>query len=81
MYYDAKLLCRCRPFYSIVLKSIVEEAKILGYSSIMHYFEDANMDIPECILERKVAGILIVGKNLFWKSKNIKNTGIPIVLS
>ena len=32
-------------FYSIVLKSIVEEAKILGYSSIMHYFEDANMDL------------------------------------
>lgn len=51
-------------FYSIVLKSIVEEAKILGYSSIMHYFEDANMDIPECILERKVAGILIVEKSL-----------------
>lgn len=67
-------------FYSIVLKSIVEEAKILGYSSIMHYFEDANMDIPECILERKVAGILIVGKISSGNLKTLKNTGIPIVL-
>ena len=49
-------------FYSIVLRSIVEEAKSLGYFSIMNYFDDSNMELPECIVDRKVAGIVIVGK-------------------
>lgn len=67
-------------FYSIVLRSIVEQAKTFGYYSILNYFEDSDFVIPECIHERKVAGILIVGKisdeNLFM----LKKTGIPIVL-
>ena len=32
------------------IQFIVEEAKNLGYSSIMNYFEDQYMDIPECIV-------------------------------
>ena len=67
-------------FYSIVLKSIVEEAKNLGYSSIMNYFEDQYMNIPECIVERKVAGIIIVGKISDMNLRKLKTTGIPIVL-
>ena len=67
-------------FYSIVLKSIVEEAKNLGYSSIMNYFEDQHMEIPECITERKVAGIIIVGKISDMNLRKLKTTGIPIVL-
>lgn len=67
-------------FYSIVLKSIVEEAKNLGYSSIMNYFEDMHMDIPECIIDRKVAGILIVGKISDMNLQKLKSIGIPIVL-
>lgn len=67
-------------FYSIVLKAIVEEAKNLGYSSIMNYFEDMHMDIPECIIDRKVAGILIVGKISDMNLQKLKSIGIPIVL-
>lgn len=67
-------------FYSIVLKSIVEEAKNLGYSSIMNYFEDMHMDISECIIDRKVAGILIVGKISDMNLQKLKSIGIPIVL-
>lgn len=67
-------------FYSIVLRSIVDEAKNLGYSSIMNYFEDEHMDMPECIVERKVAGIVVVGKICDHNLKQLKKTGIPIVL-
>lgn len=67
-------------FYSIVLRSIVEEAKSLGYFSIMNYFDDTNMELPECIVVRKVAGIVIVGKISDMNLNQLKQTGIPIVL-
>lgn len=67
-------------FYSIVLRSIVEEAKSLGYFSIMNYFDDSNMELPECIVDRKVAGIVIVGKISDMNLNQLKQTGIPIVL-
>lgn len=67
-------------FYPIVLRAIIEEAKNLGYSSIMNYFEDDHMDIPECIVERKVAGIVVVGKISDLNLEKLKKTGIPIVL-
>ena len=41
-------------FYSIVLRSIVEQAKVFGYFSILNYFEDGHFVVPECIEERKV---------------------------
>lgn len=67
-------------FYSIVLRSIVEQAKTLGYFSILNYFEDQQLEIPECIVDRKVAGILIVGKISDQNLLSLKKTGIPIVL-
>lgn len=67
-------------FYSIVLRSIVEQAKIFGYFSILNYFEDNNFVIPECIVERKAAGILIVGKISDTNLMTLKSVGIPIVL-
>ena len=67
-------------FYSIVLRSIVEHAKSFGYFSILSYFEDNHLIIPECIHERKVAGILIVGKISDQNLMTLKKIGIPIVL-
>ncbi|MEG0275720.1 MAG: LacI family DNA-binding transcriptional regulator [Coprobacillus sp.] len=67
-------------FYSIVLKSIVEQAKLFGYFSILNYFEDNDFIIPECIVERKAAGILIVGKISDMNLMSLKKLGIPIVL-
>lgn len=67
-------------FYSIVLRSIVEHAKSLGYFSILNYFEDNSMEIPECVIERKVAGVLIVGKISDNNLIQLKNMGIPVVL-
>lgn len=67
-------------FYSIVLRSIVEQAKVFGYFSILNYFEDNNFVVPECIVERKAAGILIVGKISDINLMTLKRIGIPIVL-
>ena len=67
-------------FYSIVLRSIVECAKELGYISILNYFEDNQFEFPNCIIDRKVAGILVVGKISDQNLNQLKNTGIPVVL-
>lgn len=67
-------------FYSIVLHSIVERAKELGYISILNYFEDNQFEFPDCIIDRKVAGILVVGKISDQNLNQLKNTGIPVVL-
>lgn len=67
-------------FYSIVLRSIVERAKQLGYISILNYFEDNQFEFPDCIIDRKVAGILVVGKISDQNLNHLKNTGIPVVL-
>lgn len=67
-------------FYSIVLRSIVERAKELGYISILNYFEDNQFEFPDCIIDRKVAGILVVGKISDQNLNQLKNTGIPVVL-
>ena len=67
-------------FYSIVLRSIVEQAKKFGYFAILNYFEDHSLIIPDCILERKVSGILIVGKISDKNLITIKNIGLPVVL-
>lgn len=67
-------------FYSIVLCSIVEHARSKGYSSILNYFEDEHFEFPDCILERKVAGILVVGKISDKNLNKLKKTGICVVL-
>lgn len=67
-------------FYSIVLRSIVECAKELGYISILNYFEDNQFEFPDCIIDRKIAGILVVGKISDQNLNQLKNTGIPVVL-
>ena len=67
-------------FYSIVLRSIVEQAKVFGYFSILNYFEDGHFVVPECIEERKVAGILVVGKISDSNLLLLKNIGVPGVL-
>lgn len=67
-------------FYSMVLHAIVEKAKEYGYYSILNYFEEAQFIVPQCIEERKVAGILVVGKISDNHLKLLKLTGIPVVL-
>lgn len=67
-------------FYSIVLRSIVEQAKVFGFFSILNYFDDKQFQLPECINDRKVSGVIIVGKISEDNLMLLKKTAIPIVL-
>lgn len=67
-------------FYSIVLRSIVEQAKVFGFFSILNYFDDQKLELPECIVDRKVSGVIVVGKISDDNLMLLKRTGIPIVL-
>lgn len=67
-------------FYSIVLRSIVEQAKVFGFFSILNYFDDKQFQLPECINDRKVSGVIIVGKISEDNLMLLKRTAIPIVL-
>ena len=67
-------------FYSTVLQSIIDEAKLLGYFSILSYFEDNQFSIPESVEERKVAGIIVIGKISEHNLTVLSQMAIPIVL-
>lgn len=67
-------------FYSIVLRAISEQAKTLGYFSILNYFEDSAFEVPECVTDRKVSGVLVVGKISDQNLMKLKSMGIPVVL-
>ena len=58
----------------------VEQAKKFGYFAILNYFEVHSLIIPDCILERKVSGIIIVGKISDNNLIIIKYIGLPVVL-
>jgi DNA-binding LacI/PurR family transcriptional regulator len=49
-------------FYSEILYYVIKEAKYYGYDTIVHYFNEQNMNIPGCIAKRQVAGIIVLGK-------------------
>jgi DNA-binding LacI/PurR family transcriptional regulator len=67
-------------FYSAVLYSIVEEAKRMGYNTIINYFDDSAFVKPECINENKVAGIIVIGKIHDDNLTDLEQLDYPIVL-
>jgi len=67
-------------FYGKVLYSAVQESKNKGYDTLLNYFNDENMVIPNCIVKRKVSGILVIGKISNENVVTLKSFNIPIVL-
>lgn len=67
-------------FYSAVLYSIVEEAKRMGYNTIINYFDDTEFTRPECVKENKVAGIIVIGKIHDNNLTSLERLQHPIVL-
>jgi LacI family transcriptional regulator len=68
------------PFYSRVILGIENESKKNGYDIIVSFLNTEEFEIPACIENRKVTGILIVGtiKDEFVKIATSYN--IPIVM-
>jgi DNA-binding LacI/PurR family transcriptional regulator len=49
-------------FYGRILYSIIKEAKNRRYEILIRYFNEQDMNVPDCIVKRRIAGILVLGK-------------------
>lgn len=56
-------------FYGKVLLGVVEEAKKNGYDALMNFFDDDDFEVPTIIMQRRVSGVIVIGK---IKDKNIE---------
>jgi DNA-binding LacI/PurR family transcriptional regulator len=68
------------PFYSKVILGIENESKKNGYDIIVNFLNTEEFEIPACIENRKVSGILMVGTIKDEHVKIIKSYNIPIVM-
>lgn len=68
-------------FYGRVLFAVVEEAKKLGYDVLMNFFDDDNFEIPVTIVERRVAGVIVIGKIKDCNIEQIRDTHTALVLA
>lgn len=85
--YSSKNICvllrsiyfRDMHFYSKILIGIEQEARKSGYDLLINFYEDEFM-IPNCVENKRVAGIVIVGKIEDDYLIQLKNYHIPVVL-
>lgn len=85
--YSSKNICvllkniyfRDMHFYSKILLGIEEEARRNGYDVLINFFESED-EIPSCIENRRVSGVVIVGKVEDQYLVKIKSYKIPVVL-
>lgn len=68
-------------FYGKVLFAAVEEAKKNGYDTVVNFFEDENFEVPNTIVDRRVAGVIVIGKINDRNIEQIKNCHMPVVLA
>lgn len=66
-------------FYGRIILGIEEEAKKNGYDVFMNSFEEE--EIPICVENRKVSGIIVVGKIEDSYLMRLKEYGIPVMLA
>ena len=67
-------------FYGKVLYSVVEEAKKSGFDTLMNFFDDDAMSIPNCMQERRVSGVIVIGKISDDNIEKLQEYHIPLVL-
>lgn len=68
-------------FYGRVLFGVVEEAKKSGYDTLMSFFDDEHFEVPKNIKERRVAGVIVIGKIKDVNIELIRSYRIPLVLA
>lgn len=66
-------------FYGRILLGLEEAAKKEGYDLFINSFEQ-NHEIPACLEQQKVSGLIVVGKIDDIFLKRLKNYPIPVVL-
>ncbi|MDO4321968.1 MAG: LacI family DNA-binding transcriptional regulator [Lachnospiraceae bacterium] len=68
-------------FYGRVLFGVVEEAKKNGYDTLMNFFDDENFEVPVTVRERRVTGIIVIGKIRDHNIEQLCRYNIPLVLA
>lgn len=66
-------------FYGRILLGLEEAAKKAGYDLFINSFEK-NREIPACVEQQKVSGLIVVGKIDDDFLKDLKSYGIPVLL-
>jgi len=67
-------------FYGQILYYAIREARDRGYDTVVHYFNDQYMVIPDCITTHKVAGIIVLGKMATANIEKLQTTDIRMVI-
>lgn len=67
-------------FYGRVLLGAESAAREAGYDLLVNSFAQNSEMIPACVENRKVAGIVVLGKILDSHLEKLKSYGIPVVL-
>lgn len=73
-----KLYFQDMHFYSRVIYGIEREADRQGYDIIMQ-FTDENLDVPACVINQKVSGVIIVGQIEKERVRALKSYGVPLI--
>lgn len=66
-------------FYGRILFGLEDAAKKAGYDVLINSFEDSKV-IPSCVEQKKVSGIIVVGKIEDVFLVRLKSYGIPVLL-
>jgi DNA-binding LacI/PurR family transcriptional regulator len=67
-------------FYGGILSSVINEAHRWGYDVVLKYFDDKNMEVPDCVRKRRVSGILVLGYISSINIEKLADFGIQTVL-
>jgi DNA-binding LacI/PurR family transcriptional regulator len=67
-------------FYNNVLYYIIRESRDHRYDTLVHYFNELDMSIPDCITRRQVAGIIVLGKISASNLEKLLATNIQMVI-
>jgi len=67
-------------FYGKVLYSIMEEARKNGFDARLNFFYDDDFSVPHFLLERRVAGVIVIGKILDVNLLKLLGCNLPVVM-
>jgi LacI family transcriptional regulator len=67
-------------FYNQILYYIIRESKDCGYDTLVYYFNEQDMIIPDCIINRRVAGIIVLGKISTHNLEKLLTVNIKMVI-
>ena len=67
-------------FYGQVLYAVSQEAGRYGYDIIIDFFDEADMQPPGCVAERRVSGIIVIGKIGDKNISRLQEYGLPLVV-